>query len=75
MQFALKPPREMLPQNVWFVDLRIRISNFRNCYANEVDHMTKSDLKSKTKIAAVIMKCLSQGILLICWNVGTYEYF
>ena len=63
------------PQNVWFVDLRIRISNFRNCYANEVDHMTKSDLKSKTKTAAVIMKWLSQGIPFICWNVGTYEYF
>ena len=35
----------------------------------------KPDLKSKTKIAAVIMKWLSQGIPLICWNVGTYRYF
>ena len=43
-------------QSVWFADLRIRMSNFRNCYANEADHMTKYDLKSKTKIAVMIMK-------------------
>ena len=48
--------RKPTHQSVWFADLRIRVYNFRNCYANEVDHMTKSDLKSKTKIAAVIMK-------------------
>ena len=48
--------RKPTPQSVWFVALRIHVSNFRNCYANETDHMTKSDLKSKTKIAAVIMK-------------------
>ena len=62
-------------QSIWFADLRIRVYNFRNCYANEVDHMTKSDLKSKIKIAAVIMKWRSQGIPFICWNVGTYKYF
>ena len=63
MQFASKPSRETqmscenpMHQSVWFADLRIRVSNFRNCYANEADHMTKSDLKSKTKVAAVIMK-------------------
>ena len=66
-----KPPH----QSVWFADLRICVSNFRNCYADEADHMTKSDLKSKTKIAAVIMKRLSQGTPFICWNVGTYKYF
>ena len=54
--------RKPTHQSVWFADLRIRVSDFRNCYANEADHMTKSDLKSKTKIAAVIMKWLSQGI-------------
>ena len=42
-------------QSVWFADFRIRLSDFRNCYTNEADHMTKCDLKSKTKIAAVIM--------------------
>ena len=35
--------------------------------------MTKSDLKSTCKIAAVIMKWLSQGIPFLCWNVGTYS--
>ena len=48
--------RKPAHQSVWFADLRIRVSNFRNCYTNEADHMTKSYLKSKTKIAAVIMK-------------------
>ena len=67
--------RKPTHQSVWFADLRICVSHFRNCYANEADHMTKSDLKSKTKIAAVIMKWLSQGIPFICWNVGTYKYF
>ena len=62
-------------QSVWFADLRIRVSNFRNRYANEADHVTKSDLKSETKIAVVIMKWLSQGIPFTCWNVGTYKYF
>ena len=70
--FELRKPTH---QSVWFADLRIRVSNFRNCYANEAGLMTKSDLKSKTKIAAVIMKWLSQGIPFVCWNVGTYEYF
>ena len=51
--------RKPTHQSVWFADLRIRVSNFRNRYADEADHMTKSDLKSKTKIAAVIMKLLS----------------
>ena len=82
MQFVSKPPREMLMScenqrigSVWFADLRIHVSNFRNCYSNEADHLTKSDLKSKTKIAAMIMKWLSQGIPFICWNVDTYKYF
>ena len=42
-------------QNFWFADLRICDSDFRNCYANAADHVTKSDLKSKSKTAAVIM--------------------
>ena len=67
--------RKPTHQSVWFADLRIHVFNLRNCYADEADHMTKSDLKSKTKIAAVIMKWLSQGIPFICWNVGTYKYF
>ena len=58
--------RKPTHQSVWFADLRIRVSNFRYCYANEADHGTKSYLKSKTKIAAVIMKWLSQGIPFIC---------
>ena len=33
------------------------------------------DLKSKSKITAMIMKWLSQGIPLICGNVGTYKHF
>ena len=48
--------RKPTHQSVWFADLRIRVSNFTNCYADEADHMIKSDLKSKTKIAAVITK-------------------
>ena len=67
--------RKPTHQSVWFADLRIRVSNFRNCYGNEADHVTKSDLKSKTKIAAVIIKWLLQGIPFICWNIGTYKYF
>ena len=67
--------RKQTHQSVWFADLGIRVSNFRNCYVNEADHVTKSDLKSKSKIAAVIMKWLSQGIPFICWDVGTYQYF
>ena len=67
--------RKPTHQSGWFADLRFRVSNFRNFYANEADHMTKSDLKSKTKIAAVIMEWLLQGIPFIFWNVGTYEYF
>ena len=67
--------RKPTHQSVWFADLGIRVFNLRNCYADEADHMTKSGLKSKTKIAAVIMKWLSQGIPFICWNVGTYKYF
>ena len=46
--------RKPMHQSAWFADLRICVSNFRNCYANEADHMTKSDLKSKTKIAAAV---------------------
>ena len=65
--------RKSTHQSVWFADLRIRVSNFRNCYANEADHVTTSYLKSKTKIATVIMKWLSQGIPFICWNVGAYN--
>ena len=36
--------RKPTHQSVWFADLRIRDSNFRNYYTNEADHMTKSDL-------------------------------
>ena len=60
---------------LWFADLSIRVSTFRICYANAADHVTKSDLKSQSKIAAVIMKWLSQGIPFICGNVGTYKHF
>ena len=62
-------------QKFWFVDLRIRVSTFRICYANAADQVPQSDLKRKSKIAAVIMKWLSQGIPLICGNVGTYKHF
>ena len=41
--------------SLWFTDLRIPISTFRNVYVNEADHVTKSDLNSKLKIAATIM--------------------
>ena len=34
-----------------------------------------SDLKSKSKTAAVIMTWLSQGMPFIYWNVGTYIHF
>ena len=62
-------------QSFWFVDLNIRVSTFRNCYANAADHVTKSDLKNKSKKAAVEIKWLSQGIYFICGNVGTYKHF
>ena len=81
VQFASKPPREtrwVVKTNTskrlvcWLESSRFQ---FQKLLYNEADHMTKSDLKSKTKIAAVIMKWLSQGIPFICWNVGTYKYF
>ena len=82
VQFVSKPPREtqMSCENqhikaFGLLTWELAFFNLRNCYADEADHMTKSDLKSKTKIAAVIMKWLSQGIPFICWNVGTYKYF
>ena len=59
--------RKPTHQSVWFAGLGIGVSNFRNCYTNEADHMTKSDLKNKTKIAAVIIKWLSQGFPLYVW--------
>ena len=67
-------------QSFWFADLRIRVSTFRNCYANAADHLTKSDLKSKSKIAAVIMKWLSPGIPFIhyrqkIWNIFYLSHF
>ena len=49
-------------QSFWFADLRTRVSTLKNWYANTADHVTKSDLKGKSKIAAVIMMWLSQGI-------------
>ena len=58
-----------------FADLRIRVSTFRNCYANAADHLTKYDIISKSKIAMMTMKWLSQGIPFICGNVGTYKHF
>ena len=62
-------------QSFCFADVRIRVSTIRNCCANAADHMTKSDLKRKSTIAAVITKWLSQGISFICGNVGTYKHF
>ena len=50
-----------------------RISTFRNCYA--ADHVKKSDLQRKSKTAEVFMKWLSQGIPLICGNLGTSKHF
>ena len=47
-----------------FTDLRIPVSTFRNVYVNEADHVTKSDLNSKLKMAAMIMMWFSRGILL-----------
>ena len=40
---------------LWFTNLRIRISIFRNVSVNAADHLTKSDLNSKFKMAAMIM--------------------
>ena len=73
--------RKPMHQCFWFADLRILVSTFRNCYANAADHMTKSDLKSKSKIAAVIRHCETfghlpnQGQILawFCWY-QTYLY-
>ena len=53
-------------QTFGFADLRFRVFTCRNCYANAADDMKKSDLKRKSKIAAVIMKWLSQGIPFTC---------
>ena len=53
--------RKPAHQSFWFAGLRIRVSTFN--YANAADHMTKSDLKRKSKMAAVIMKSFSQKIL------------
>ena len=47
-------------QSFWFAGLRNSVSIFS---------------RSKSKIAAVIMKWLSQGIPFICGNVGTYKHF
>ena len=41
--------------SLWFTDLRIPVSTFRNVYVNEADHVTKSDLNSELKMAATIM--------------------
>ena len=67
--------RKPTHQSLWFADLSIRVSTFRNGYAYAADHVTNSDLWSKSKIAAVIMKLLLQGIPFICGNVGTYKHF
>ena len=51
--------------SLWFTDLRIPVSTFRNVYVNEADHVTtesKSDLNSKLKMAATIMTWFLQGI-------------
>ena len=48
--------------SLWFTDLRISVSTFRNVYVNEADHMTKSGLNSELKMAATIMTWFSQGI-------------
>ena len=54
--------------SLWFTNFRIRIFIFRNMYANATDHMTKSDLNSKFKMAAMIMTWFSQGIHLGIWQ-------
>ena len=48
--------------SLWFTDLRISVSTFRNVYVNEADHMTKSGLNSELKMAATIMTLFSRGI-------------
>ena len=48
--------------SLWFTDLRIPVSTFRNIYVNEADHVTKSDLNSVLKMAATIMTWFSWGI-------------
>ena len=48
-----------------FADLRIHIANFRNILStgsDAADHVMKFDLNSKSKMAAMIMTWLSQGI-------------
>ena len=67
--------RKATHQSFCFADVRIRVSTFRNYYANAADHVTKSDLKRKSTIAAVITMWLSQGMSFICGNVGTYKSF
>ena len=47
---------------MWFTDLRIPVSTFRNVYVNEADHVTKSDLNSELKMAATVMTWFSRGI-------------
>ena len=48
--------------SLWFTDLRISVSTFRNVYVNEADHMTKSGLNSELKMAATIMTWFLRGI-------------
>ena len=47
---------------MWFTELRIPVSTFRNVYVNEAYHVTKSDLNSELKMAATIMVWFSRGI-------------
>ena len=79
-QFTSKPPRKTLMscKNQRIKAFGLPPWEFAfplSYYANTADHMTKSDLKRKSKIAAVIMKWFLQGIPCICGNVGTYKHF
>ena len=67
VHFTSKPPQEKhisckKPNisSLWFTDLRIPVSTFRNVNVNEADHVNKSDLNSERKMT--IMTWFSRGI-------------
>ena len=41
--------------SLWFADMRITVSTFRNAYVNEADHVTGYDLNSELKMAVKVM--------------------
>ena len=75
VHFKATPPQEKYVSwkklnilSLWFTVLRIPVSTFRNVYVNAADHVTKSDLNSKTQMAATIMAWFSRGIPLGIWQ-------